>query len=185
MRRKLAVLILGIIAAALLVVAGIRIFTPPPPAAAPAPLPTIASTSPSGSSAPASATTEAPPSSQEEAAIKAATVMSTWNPAKDFNRTDSELRARTLMTQSRAEKVLAPQRPATGQDWLAAAAAKATSVPTVSLNRATEKNITSVTTTWVWKTADGKILDLPAEQRTYYFQFTTTTPHKISDYTYE
>lgn len=37
----------------------------------------------------------------------------------------------------------------------------------------------------VWKTDTGKILDLPAEQRTYYFQLTENNPHKISDYSYE
>lgn len=184
MRRTLIISGLSLAIIALLVFAGIKLFTPQP-ASETTTLPSISTTSTPTPEATSEAAQETAPSSNDKAALHAATVMSTWTPAKDFNRTASELRARDLMTQSRAKKVLAPQRPATGEQWLTAAAAHATSAPTATLNRATEKDIISVTVTWVWKTDTGKILDLPAEQRTYYFQLTDNNPHKISDYSYE
>ncbi|MGO2123718.1 hypothetical protein [Glutamicibacter arilaitensis] len=68
-----------------------------------------------------------------ELAKQAATIMTAWNPNKDFNRTAAELRARRLMTSERAKEVIAPERPTTGVEWLTAAEKKATSKPTVKL----------------------------------------------------
>lgn len=68
-----------------------------------------------------------------ELAKQAATIMTTWNPSKDFNRTAAELCARSLMTPERAKEVIAPERPATGVEWLTAAEKNATSKPTAKL----------------------------------------------------
>jgi hypothetical protein len=184
MRRTLIIAVLSLAVIALLVTAGIQLLAPRATTEATT-LPTINPTQAATQAPTSSAAEPTSPTSKEQAALHAATVMSTWTPATDFNRTASELRARDLMTPARAKKVLAPVRPATGEQWLTAAAANATSIPTATLNRATEKNLTSVTVTWIWKTKDGKVLDLPAEQRTYFFQLTETTPHKITDYDYE
>jgi hypothetical protein len=132
------------------------------------------------------APTEETISDREQAALDAARIMTTWTPAKDLNRTAAELRARELMTTERAKAVTAPERPATGTEWLEAAERGATSVPTVKLNHATEltDNGVSVTATWTWDSPDGS--DIPtepgAQPRIYYFEF--TQENKIHDYSY-
>ena len=86
----------------------------------------------------------------------------------------------------RAQAVTAPERPATGSEWLKAAERGATSVPTVELNHATELTDTgvSVIATWTWDSPDGS--DIPtepgAQPRIYYFEF--TQENKIHDYSY-
>jgi hypothetical protein len=90
------------------------------------------------------------------------------------------------MTAERAKAVTAPERPATGPEWLEAAERGATSVPTAELNHATELTDTgvSVNATWIWDSPDGS--DIPAEPgtqpRIYYFEF--TEDNHIHDYTY-
>ncbi|MFC4431041.1 hypothetical protein [Citricoccus alkalitolerans] len=112
--------------------------------------------------------------------------MTTWTPDEDLNRTAAELRARPLMTKDRAVVVIAPERPATGAEWLEAAERGATSVPNVELNYATESSETgvSVTAKWAWDSPDGS--DIPEEPgtqpRRYYFEF--TEENKIHDYSY-
>ncbi|MEW1982440.1 hypothetical protein AB0333_16155 [Citricoccus sp. NPDC079358] len=125
-------------------------------------------------------------SDREQIALDAARIMTTWTPAKDLNRTAAELRARPLMTAERAQAVTAPERPATGTEWLEAAERGATSEPTVDLNHATELTDTgvSVTATWTWDSPDGsEITEEPRTQpRIYYFEF--TQENKIHDYSY-
>lgn len=142
-------------------------------------------TAPTSTAAPDDPTSEAI-SDRQQIALEAARIMTTWTPAKDLNRTAAELRARELMTAERAKAVIAPERPATGAEWLEAAERGATSVPTVELNQATELTDTgvSVTGTWTWASPDGS--DIPAEPgtqpRIYYFEF--TEENKIHDYSY-
>lgn len=117
-----------------------------------------------------------------ELAKQAATIMTTWNPNKDFNRTAAELRARKLMTKERAEQVIAPERPATGVEWLTAAEKKATSKPTVKLmTDHHEQDTVAVTAIWQWVTKDGKSWAGEGKQ-TFFFTFTDTEPYKIRDY---
>lgn len=118
-------------------------------------------------------------------ALDAARIMTTWTPAEDFNRTAAENRARDLMTKERAEHVIAPERPTTGQAWNQAAEHNATSIPQVVLNphTETEEGIISVRATWDWETDQGKVLDSDPEQRIYYFAF--NDDGEIHDYTYE
>ncbi|MGP5666622.1 hypothetical protein [Glutamicibacter arilaitensis] len=151
------------------------------------------SSSPSVAPTTASPTTPAPSTSHEhgdavddpakiELAKKAATIMTTWNPTKDFNRTAAELRARPLMTPERAKEVIAPERPATGVEWLTAAEKKATSKPTVKLmTEHHEQNTIAVTATWQWVTKDGESWAGEGKQ-TFFFTFTDTEPYKIRDY---
>lgn len=117
-----------------------------------------------------------------ELAKQAATTMTTWNPSKDFNRTAAELRARPLMTPERAKEVIAPERPATGVEWLSAAEKKATSKPTVKLmTEHHEQNTIAVTATWQWVTKDGESWAGEGKQ-TFFFTFTDNEPYKIRDY---
>jgi hypothetical protein len=150
------------------------------PAAAPqAPTPPV-------SPSPAAATSSPAPTERERIALDAARIMTTWTPATDHNRTAAEQRARHLMTAQRANAVTAPERPATGTEWLEAAERGATSVPIVELNTATELTDTgvSVIATWTWDSPDGS--DIPTEPgtqpRIYFFEF--TEDHEIHDYTY-
>lgn len=117
-----------------------------------------------------------------ELAKQAATIMTTWDPNKDFNRTAAELRARKLMTPERAKEVIAPERPATGVEWLTAAEKKATSQPTVKLmSEHHEQNTIAVTATWQWVTQDGESWAGDGKQ-TFFFTFTDSKPYKIRDY---
>lgn len=117
-----------------------------------------------------------------ELAKQAATIMTTWDPNKDFNRTAAEMRARNLMTSERAKEVTAPERPATGVEWLTAAEKKATSKPTVKLmTEHHEQDTVAVTATWQWVTKDGESWAGEGKQ-TFFFTFTDTEPYKIRDY---
>lgn len=144
-------------------------------------------TAPVSPATPGPTASDAALTARQEVAMEAARLMTTWNPAVDLNRTSAEMRARHLMTEERAEQVIAPERPATGAEWLEAAHQNATSVPTLELNEATEltEDGVSVTATWTWDSPDGS--DIPEERgtqpRIYYFEF--TEDNEIHDYTYQ
>lgn len=129
-----------------------------------------------------------PNAEQTELALKAATVMSTWSPTEDLNRSAAELRARPLMAPALAKRVQAPERPASGEDWRQGYQAKATSVPTAQLSlddHGSQEGITaSVIVHWVWKTKSGETFPSTITRR-YYFTFTDAPPYKIADYTYQ
>lgn len=121
----------------------------------------------------------------ETEALHAAEVMSTWTPAEDFNRTDAEIRATDLMTDELANSIEAPERPATGQEWNAAAEANATSQPTVEINEFTDtqQGTVSVFATWEWSAENGETIPNEGQERIYYFAF--NDQGQIHDYTYE
>lgn len=117
-----------------------------------------------------------------ELAKQAATIMTTWDPNKDFNRTAAEMRARKLMTSERATQVIAPERPATGVEWLTAAEKNATSKPTVKLmTDHHEQDTVAVTATWQWVAKNGASWAGEGKQ-TFFFTFTDTEPYKVRDY---
>jgi hypothetical protein len=121
----------------------------------------------------------------EKTALEAATIMTTWHPADDFNRTDAELRASHLMTDERASTVESPVRGASGPEWREAAQHSATSEPHVTVNYHTDnqEGIVSVRASWEWVTENGEILASSNEERIYYFSF--NEEGEIHDYTYE
>lgn len=122
----------------------------------------------------------------EAVAVEAATMMTTWDPNEDFNQTSAELRATELMTDERADQIVAPERPATGTEWLEAAEAGATSEPRVEVNEGTESDVVSVIATWVWLDADGHVVSNPDERRVFYFDFEEVDGELlISDYQWE
>jgi hypothetical protein len=150
------------------------------PASPPAPTP-VGSASPSTEGHEHGLASEDP--AKVALAIEAAQIMTTWNPAKDFNRTDAEMRARKLMTPERAKEVIAPERPATGEEWLNAAAKKATSQPNVKIESAHhEQDSIAVNATWQWVTADGESW-AGEGKTTFFFTFTDKAPYQIRDYT--
>lgn len=121
----------------------------------------------------------------EKTALEAATIMTTWHPADDFNRTDAELRASHLMTDERANRIEQPERPATGPEWNEAAEANATSQPAVEINyfTDTDEHTVAVFAEWEWITdTDSGTIDSDTE-RIYYFAF--NDEGAIHDYTYE
>ncbi|GAA1677658.1 hypothetical protein GCM10010977_29140 [Citricoccus zhacaiensis] len=185
MNRTRILTYIAITAVAVLVGVGVALaFTQPWNREAPAP--TTAPTSAATSTGAPDDSVADDISDRQQIALEAARIMTTWTPDEDLNRTAAELRARTLMTKERAAAVIAPERPATGVEWLEAAERGATSVPNVELNYATESSETgvSVTATWTWNAPDGS--DIPEEPgtqpRRYYFEF--TEENKIHDYSY-
>lgn len=166
-------------------VAGVAGCTPASTETEPSSAPTVAPapaspTEPALSSTGQGTATEDP--AKVELAKQAATIMTTWNPSKDFNRTVAELRARPLMTDERAKEVIAPERPATGVEWLTAAEKYATSKPTVKLmTEHHEQDTIAVTATWQWVTKDGESWAGEGKQ-TFFFTFTDNEPYKIRDY---
>lgn len=157
---------------------------------APAPLPTLTSSSPAEVPAPPADPEPEPEqvggtAEQQAIALEAAKIMSTWTPSKDDTRTDAELRARHLMTAERAAKVVAPERPAGGAEWIEAAQEDATSVPAATLNDRADSPGVAVRVTWSWQRPDGSALPRPNIPLRYYtFTFSDTEPTKISDYSY-
>lgn len=121
----------------------------------------------------------------EKTALEAATIMTTWDPANDFNRTDAEIRASHLMTDERANRIEQPERAAAGPDWSEAAQHNATSQPVVEINYFTDvdKNTVAVFAQWEWITDDDSVTIQNDEERIYYFAF--NDQGEIHDYTYE
>ncbi len=167
-------------------VSGVAGCTPASTETEPSSAPTVAPTMTSPTTSTPSSNTGQSPATEDPAKVdlakQAATIMTTWNPTKDFNPTAAELRARPLMTPERAEEVIAPERPATGVEWLTAAEKNATSKPTVKLmTEHHEQDTIAVTATWQWVTKDGESWAGEGKQ-TFFFTFTDTEPYKIRDY---
>lgn len=123
----------------------------------------------------------------EELGMEVAEIMTTWDPNEDFNRTAAEMRARDLMTEELADSITAPERPATGAEWLDAAEAGATSQPTATPNRATSNEVVSIEVTWVWVNEAGDIIANPTERRLYFFNFEEDDDGEllVSDFNYD
>ena len=156
---------------------------------APEPLPTLTTSAPATATAEPAAP-EQPHShggtaEQQAIALEAARIMTTWTPDKDATQTHAELRARHLMTDERAARVIAPQRPSSGAEWTDAAEAEATSEPVVTLNTQADTPGVAVRATWSWKRPDGSALPRTSKPIRYYtFTFSESEPTKIADYTY-
>lgn len=157
---------------------------PATPEPAPAAAQGTASTAPFSATEEPGATEDPSVAEKKTLAFEAAKIMTTWTPAKDFNRTAAEQRASHLMTEQRAQEIVVPERPASGAEWLKAAEKKATSQPRISLEEEHHATDTmAVVSTWQWVSSDG---DSFAGEESYLFHFTFTDekPYKIRDYTY-
>ena len=91
------------------------------------------------------------------------------------------------MTDELADSITAPERPATGAEWLDAAAAGATSQPSATPNRATSNEVVSIEVTWVWINEAGDVISNPTERRLYFFNFEQTGDGEllVSDFNYD
>lgn len=153
--------------------------TPEPAPAAPG----ATTTSPSAAAEEPGSTEDPGVAEKKKLAFEAARIMTTWTPAKDFNRTAAEQRASHLMTGQRAQEIMVPERPASGVQWLQAAQKQATSQPRISLEEEHHATDTmAVVSTWQWITPDGE--SFAGESYLFHFTFTDEKPYKIRDYTY-
>ena len=126
----------------------------------------------------------APQTPAEEAAVEAARVMTTWDPAEDIDPTASEARAKHLMTSERAAQVSVSDRGTADPEWMRAYRRHLVSEPTALIVPGGEGNTITVNVTWDWVTPDGS-RDKGKGARTFYFTLTDDgdTP-KVADYTW-
>lgn len=123
---------------------------------------------------------------EEEMALDATEIMTTWNPREDDTQTAAELRARHLMTEETASRIQEPQRSPGGEDWRKARDTHATSTPHVEISEGTETGYVTVQARWRWVEGNGTNSWWPNERRAYHFTFTEENDElKIADYTYE
>lgn len=123
---------------------------------------------------------------EEELAVDATEIMTTWTPREDTTQTAAELRARHLMTDETASRIQEPQRSPGGDDWRQARETNATSTPHVELAEGTETGYVTVHARWRWVEGNGTNSWWPNERRAYHFTFTEENGElKIADYTYE
>lgn len=123
---------------------------------------------------------------EEELAIEAAEIMSTWHAAEDFNQTTAEFRAAHLMTEERAAQIVEPERPATGAVWAEAAERDAVSEPTGQIMDRTNSDVLTVRVTWRW-VAEGYNPLSDDTVRNFYFTIDQDDEGNpiIHDYTWE
>lgn len=126
------------------------------------------------------------PGQEEELALYATKIMTTWTPTNDDTQTAAELRARPLMTDEAANRIEEPERAPGGADWRRARETNATSQPAVEISTGTEGEYITVLAQWQWIDDTGQTSWKPDEQRAYHFTFTEENGDlKIADYTYE
>lgn len=149
----------------------------PPPSASTAtatPTPSPTASSPFGF---------APQTPAEEAAVEAARVMTTWDPAEDIDPTTSEARAKHLMTTERAAQVSVSDRGTADPEWMRAYRQHSVSEPTALIVPGGEGNTITVNVTWDWVNPDGT-REEGQGARTYYFTMTDADTPKVADYTW-
>lgn len=125
----------------------------------------------------------APTTPAEEAAVEAARVMTTWDPAKDVDETASEGRAMKLMTPERAKQVIVSDRGTSDPQWTDAAAEGWTSEPIVTLVPSDEPNVIRVNAAWEWVSPTGE-REPGNTWRSFAFEMTDEKTPRISDYTW-
>lgn len=124
-------------------------------------------------------------------------VMLTWDPEKDLNRTSGVLQAREFMIPERAEKVGAPERPASGELWRWGDETGAVAIPTVYVpsqsfdspgqdlpGAATQVRLTA-SVTWY---PDGNVSSRDGRfdsEYELYFTITNDKPYQVVDFTME
>ncbi|WP_431711468.1 hypothetical protein [Glutamicibacter uratoxydans] len=123
-------------------------------------------------------------------------IATTWYPARDHSRTDAELRATGLMSEDKAQTLILPERPATGDDWTLWGKRNGYSIPNVDvrepLHRAESDNPDNefvnveVTVTYRWK-AKGFDSQFVAEERVFYLAMREDPDlgWEVTDYLYD
>lgn len=126
------------------------------------------------------------PMTEEELAVEAAELMSTFHAAEDFNQTTAEHRAAHLMTEERAAQIQEPERPATGAVWAEAAERQAVSEPNGEIMGHTEGDYITVRVTWRWVAEGYNPLNDDTVRNFYFTIDQDDEGHPvIHDYTWE
>ena len=143
---------------------------------------------PPGTTVPAPATTSTGPPvpAQQQAAIKALTLMTTWHTASDATQTSADLRARAYFTRELAAMFAAPARNGASGEWFAHP--HSVSVPHILAVEGTDSlaaGSLAYEVTWDWVDEEGRTT--PGASVRLYSLAMANTPQgwKISDYTYE
>ena len=123
---------------------------------------------------------------QQERAVEALIIMTTWHTGTDTTQTAADLRARAYFTQELAATIVAPERNGASGEFFAHP--NIVSIPTIIPVEGTDSNhpgLLSFEVTWEWVDAAGN--STPGESVRLYSLAMTNTPEgwKISDYTYE
>lgn len=123
---------------------------------------------------------------QQERAVEALKIMTTWHTGTDTTQTAADMRARSYFTQELADTIMAPERNGASGEWFAHP--RSTSIPQVIAVEGTDSNhpgLLSFEVSWEWVDAAGN--STPGESVRLYSLAMTNTPEgwKISDYTYE
>lgn len=124
---------------------------------------------------------------EEELALEATEVMTTWQPAQDTTQTDAEFRAAEMMTQERADEIVAPERFPASPEWREAANRDATSDPHAEIIPSGHGDgEIGVRVSWRW-VADGHRPLTDDTVRTFFFTFTEGDDGEplIADYTWQ
>lgn len=124
-----------------------------------------------------------------------ATLITSWDVAKDRTETAAAVRARPLMTPALAARTVEPQRNASQALWLELAPLGAFSAPTlgpgvpVDGDEGTDTDKTAYrnfTTTWTWRDADGKHLKKDQRKRNIFLVLTKANgAWSVADYVTE
>lgn len=125
--------------------------------------------------------------SEEELALEATEIMTTWQPAHDATQTDAEFRATDLMTQERADEIVAPERFPASAEWREAADRDATSDPHAEIIPSGHGDgEIGVRVSWRW-VADGHHPLSDDTVRTFFYTFTEDDNGDplIADYTWQ
>ena len=157
----------------------------PPPPAGPAP---PSARQPSGTAMPAPGASSSGPRvlAQQQAAIEALALMTTWHTDSDATQTAADLRARAYFTRELAATITAPERNGAGGEWFAHP--HSVSVPQIIAVEGTDSlqpGLLAFEVTWDWVDAAGNTT--PGASVRLYSLAMANTPEgwKISDYTYE
>jgi len=135
---------------------------------------------------PAPGSSGPPDSAQEQVAIEALKVMTTWHTDSDTTQTAADLRARPYFTDELAGSITAPARNGASGEWFAHP--RSVSIPHVIALEATDSiapGTLAYEVTWDW-TDEADHATPGASIRLYSLTMASTPAGwKISDYTYE
>lgn len=157
----------------------------PPPPGGPAP-PSARQPPGTAMPAPGASSSGLPALAQQQAAIEALVLMTTWHTDSDATQTAADLRARAYFTRELAATITAPERNGAGGEWFAHP--HSVSVPQIIAVEGTDSlqpGLLAFEVTWDWVDAAGNTT--PGASVRLYSLAMVNTPQgwKISDYTYE
>ena len=123
---------------------------------------------------------------QQERAVEALKIMTTWHTETDTTQTAADMHARAYFTQELADTIMAPERNGASGEFFAHP--NSVSIPTIIPVEGTDSlspGSVAFEVTWEWADAEGQTT--PGASVRLYDLAMTNTPAgwKISDYTFE